>query len=509
MAETSSAKPQYAGFGPRCLAIFIDTLIYFPIYFLEKIIYPDQTGAMVVAVLLNLSGVIYFILMLGLCGQTVGMMATKIKVVRLDLSPLRWSNAVLRYIVNVFLSVLYLYVEICLLAQAGPEIFTKNLFEIQMSLTRLDDSFESFMHYFLALSYAWTLSELVVLLLNEKKRAIHDYIGGTVVVLLGGKEEILFDSQPPPSSPLIKIFTVLIVLGGVCGAMGFGLYEFYLKSKLNKFLAPPAQLQTSGVRKGQGFVTKGLLLERSGIGETTDLVPDPSNPGAFLAAGKRGILSLRSTGEIIHSNFFDFRTRINDLRWVVMGNWVGLMNRGSWTHPAFMMDRDGKTLWTYDVKKGIDDMTAGNIGGDSKPKFVVGMNGAGGIHLLDEAGQQIWEMPGHNVWNVGTADIDGDGKDEIIHTDAGGKLTVRNEKGDVVKEYQPSVYADYFCLVPWTQGGERWVAVLKDKSKFLFFSLLQGSAVAEWDSGIEISTGKSRGLWVDWSAGGGPGPWPC
>jgi uncharacterized RDD family membrane protein YckC len=29
---------------------------------------------------------------------------------------------------------------------------------------------------------AWTLSELVVLLFNEKRRAIHDYIAGTVVV---------------------------------------------------------------------------------------------------------------------------------------------------------------------------------------------------------------------------------------------------------------------------------------------------------------------------------------
>ena len=30
----------------------------------------------------------------------------------------------------------------------------------------------------------WICSELVVLLLNEKKRAIHDYLAGTVVVVL-------------------------------------------------------------------------------------------------------------------------------------------------------------------------------------------------------------------------------------------------------------------------------------------------------------------------------------
>jgi len=31
-------------------------------------------------------------------------------------------------------------------------------------------------------SFAWVGSELVVLLLNEKRRALHDYIAGTVVI---------------------------------------------------------------------------------------------------------------------------------------------------------------------------------------------------------------------------------------------------------------------------------------------------------------------------------------
>ena len=35
------------------------------------------------------------------------------------------------------------------------------------------------------LSYAWMLSEVVTMLFNEKKRAIHDFIAGTVVVVEG------------------------------------------------------------------------------------------------------------------------------------------------------------------------------------------------------------------------------------------------------------------------------------------------------------------------------------
>ena len=38
-----------------------------------------------------------------------------------------------------------------------------------------------------AVGSVWICSELVVLLLNEKKRAIHDYLAGTVVLVLPGQ----------------------------------------------------------------------------------------------------------------------------------------------------------------------------------------------------------------------------------------------------------------------------------------------------------------------------------
>jgi hypothetical protein len=37
--------------------------------------------------------------------------------------------------------------------------------------------------FFGACTLVWGLSELVVLLLNEKRRAVHDYIAGTVVIV--------------------------------------------------------------------------------------------------------------------------------------------------------------------------------------------------------------------------------------------------------------------------------------------------------------------------------------
>src|ERR1017187_7229664 len=126
--------------------------------------------------------------------------------------------------------------------------------------------------------------------LERKKRAIHDYMGGTVVVLVDDKKEILLQSQPRPSSLLVKVFTVLVILGGVLTTAGFGYYRFVLKSKLAKLFAPPAELQTTGVRKGQGFVTPGIVLQDDRIGEMMDNIADPANLGAYLAAGKKGIL---------------------------------------------------------------------------------------------------------------------------------------------------------------------------------------------------------------------------
>src|SRR6185295_3356852 len=103
---------------------------------------------------------------------------------------------------------------------------------------------------------------------------------------------------------------------------------------------------------------------------------------------------------------------------------------GGWQTGAFIGE-DGARLWQPDALQGMDDLAAGDVDGDGVPEFVVGYNGDGGIHLHDAAGKRRWREDDGNVWHVEVVDTDGDGRCEIVHSNAGGDLTVRDASGKV------------------------------------------------------------------------------
>jgi uncharacterized RDD family membrane protein YckC len=475
----------------------LDGFIFAPFYAFHRITF-DQTGAILAVAVLHLISSIYNILMLAFCGQTLGMMAAGIKVFRLDLSPLRFSNAFLRYLVNFLIGIVYVFVVVSLLADAKPEFFERPLFGVLVRLSTLDEDYKSFMLIHVIVSNVWVLSELIVLLMNEKRRALHDFIGGTVIVRVDENKGIRLQSQPSPRAIMEKLVLGLTLVLFTVGLIGIGISVFFMKSNLGKLKATPAELQTIGVRNGKGFATASTFAAKTGLGATEDLVADPAHPGSYLIVGKTGAGLLGPNGEVTNTADFDLINRFTDLRWVVVGNWIGLMERGSWIQPAVLMDRDGKTLWTYSAKDGNNDMAAVNMGNGEKPAFAAGANGGGGIHLLDSDGHQIWKKPGNNIWSVQAADLDGSGKDSIIHSNAAGALEVMDTQGNPVREFKPGIYASRFFVVPWN-GSDRFAAVIAENTKYLFYGLNQGVNLGEWDTGIKLGASKAKAVWVDWN----------
>jgi len=52
-----------------------------------------------------------------------------------------------------------------------------------------------------------------------------------------------------------------------------------------------------------------------------------------------------------------------------------------------------------------EEQVSGRLGrwrlsGDEKPRVVVGLNGGGGITMLDENGKKVWHQSDRNVWHV-------------------------------------------------------------------------------------------------------------
>lgn len=277
-----------------------------------------------------------------------------------------------------------------------------------------------------------------------------------------------------------------------------------MKGNLSRlFVRQASNLGAAGVRKGSGFVTSTVLLRDDRLGKVTDITPDRQNPELFWIAGLKNIMAIQPDGRV--TSVIPVPVGTFDFHWVDLDNKAALINAGSWVSAPFLLDANGKTVWSYSSEStGVNNMTACyNILGDNKTEFVVGFNGAGGVHLLDENGHLVWKVPEVNVWHVEAQDLNDDGKVKIVHSDSKGKLVVRNPDGMVLKEYQPPVYVSNFTLTDWINPDGPTAALLPDQTKYVFYSFTKGAIVAEWESGIDISQGKTRANWVVWNPASG------
>lgn len=114
----------------------------------------------------------YVVFMHGFYGQTLGKMVMDVKVLDHDTeTDITLKQSVRRESVNIAINsswiLLLLFISISL-QQLGsvPEVLTYLIIGLN------------------SLATVWALSEFITMLFNEKRRAIHDFIGKTVVVRL-------------------------------------------------------------------------------------------------------------------------------------------------------------------------------------------------------------------------------------------------------------------------------------------------------------------------------------
>jgi len=121
-------------------------------------------------------------------------MATRVKVVKVDGSSISWKNAVLRSSVDILVATLDTISRIIALSKISNENYLA--YDWTERMDRLSELQPDMLNWVLPLGFLWTFSEIVVLLTNKKKRALHDFIAGTVVIDLkddtirGKKESI-------------------------------------------------------------------------------------------------------------------------------------------------------------------------------------------------------------------------------------------------------------------------------------------------------------------------------
>jgi uncharacterized RDD family membrane protein YckC len=171
---------RYAGFWSRLWAMLVDgVLLGAPLYPLMRL----QNRSWLVALLLQLPlcllQLAYNVYCHGRWGQTVGKMVAKIRVVNVDARAISWRQAFLRSSVDAVINVTFAVSMMTALSRIGPDEYfalaPPDRWQRIVTLAPFHD----------ALTYAswgWFWGELVVLLFNRRKRALHDFIAGTVVV---------------------------------------------------------------------------------------------------------------------------------------------------------------------------------------------------------------------------------------------------------------------------------------------------------------------------------------
>jgi uncharacterized RDD family membrane protein YckC len=170
----NKSTQQVSGFGSRFMAVIIDGLVLFPFaLLLGKFIQWPSPIPVLGAVLYGLMFPVYHIVLLALFGQTLGKKVVGLRVELIDGELIKWRQAILRHVVDLCFALILVAGWISVLA------------DHQFQTVRYYTLLKPKLPFFIWAGNVWTAwiwSELLIMLLNRRRRALHDFIAGTWVV---------------------------------------------------------------------------------------------------------------------------------------------------------------------------------------------------------------------------------------------------------------------------------------------------------------------------------------
>jgi uncharacterized RDD family membrane protein YckC len=171
---------RYAGFWRRLGAAIVDWLVLIPIPLLSLwALASSRTVTLIMLLPLSVSSIAYHVVLHARFGQTLGKMATGVRVLRLSGEPIAWREAWLRSSVDIVFGVIGIVSYTITMTRFSDLAWSTTWTEKAKLLTLLQPVWARWTGY---MAQAWIWSEVVTMLLNRQKRALHDYLAGTVVV---------------------------------------------------------------------------------------------------------------------------------------------------------------------------------------------------------------------------------------------------------------------------------------------------------------------------------------
>ena len=153
--------------------------------------------------------------------------------------------------------------------------------------------------------------------------------------------------------------------------------------------------------------------------------------------------TMRKEGRLLHSGHLQYKTTRD------------LLSFTKWVGELVAMDTNGAILWKYG-SSGINEVWTADLNGDGFDEVIIGYNGFTGLHVIDRNGKLLWKSKGGaNIWHVCTADLDGNGKPEVISTSAKGDIRVFGTDGMRLADIRspPGYYGDLVRPVKLSKSG--------------------------------------------------------
>lgn len=174
------SKGIYAGFWSRLGSLILDGLILSPLVLIFGALNAQGRSIYFYTIIPYLLITVWYeIYLVKKNGGTPGKLLSGIKIIKLNGNNVGWKEAILRHSVSLFFMVLKSIV-IAYLLLVNEEYFLR--YGAKLPDEFLKTVSPNFHFIILSIGCIWIFSELVTLLTNKRKRAIHDYIAGTVVV---------------------------------------------------------------------------------------------------------------------------------------------------------------------------------------------------------------------------------------------------------------------------------------------------------------------------------------
>ena len=178
---TRDGSKVYAGFWRRLGALLVDGFVLVP--FVVIFVWLDGLSistAMVAAVASVTLAEAYAIYFHSRFGATLGKMVTNIKVTLPNGSPIGFTEAFLRSPVGLGFSMVATFARLSAIVNADAEQYLSlDWTGREAYASKLFPAWYGNVEF---LGHLWFWSEVVVLLFNQHKRALHDFIAGTVVI---------------------------------------------------------------------------------------------------------------------------------------------------------------------------------------------------------------------------------------------------------------------------------------------------------------------------------------